>query len=533
MTTPVSNASSTSSLRWDRTGESTGFSNFGRGGRGRGGSRGGRGGRGGSRGGGTHREALDSRPEKAQSLEKPKPPAARPAPPKPSNDKAPSTPKAKPQSRRNSRAIVPAPISTQISSAPTELATPSSTSSSSSRRRRSQGGRGPNPKNINQAVTEDSLVGSGQPRLSSISQTNSIKDTPPHISTPKLIGTPVGMRTNIDALVERVRATAMAENRPSTPGSHIDWAGDDDDSLPDLDDWGISTTTSTSNMSGPAHTISPIIVDGLKPLPDPIVKAEIPPRPVHSGKTLLVPNARPNGFNRNNAKSTQLPKSNVNSNNIASPTGIKKGIVEPQATVTNQRKDANPANVAPGQVNADGKPSIFVSENNQRQETASVKPSTQSAGVLVSIPHTEKHVADSIHAPATAYDPLFGGIGNDEGLKASIHAPRGVSDAISAPANLSSYSNLPKPPHDSLHGFQKPRHGGRPMSFHSQNRNPRGGGFAGNNNHSRNHSSPSMSGNPRNYNHSRPVITGDAISRLARTIVATTPKPAAVANDAS
>ncbi|KAI6035230.1 hypothetical protein F5J12DRAFT_778731 [Pisolithus orientalis] len=50
------------------------------------------------------------------------------------------------------------------------------------------------------------------------------------------------VRHDIEALVERVRAVAMAENRPTTPGSHIDWAGDEDDSLPDLDDWGVTTT---------------------------------------------------------------------------------------------------------------------------------------------------------------------------------------------------------------------------------------------------------------------------------------------------
>jgi hypothetical protein len=43
------------------------------------------------------------------------------------------------------------------------------------------------------------------------------------------------LKSDIDALVERVRAVAM--DRPHTPGSHIDWA-DDDDSLPNLGDWG-------------------------------------------------------------------------------------------------------------------------------------------------------------------------------------------------------------------------------------------------------------------------------------------------------
>lgn len=33
----------------------------------------------------------------------------------------------------------------------------------------------------------------------------------------------------------------MEGNRSSSPATHIDWAGDDDDSLPDLEDWGISS----------------------------------------------------------------------------------------------------------------------------------------------------------------------------------------------------------------------------------------------------------------------------------------------------
>lgn len=70
------------------------------------------------------------------------------------------------------------------------------------------------------------------------------------------------MRNNIDALVERVRAVAMADNRPSTPGSHIDWAGEDDDSLPDLDDWGVTPTGRVTDA------MSPVGVDGLKSLPD-------------------------------------------------------------------------------------------------------------------------------------------------------------------------------------------------------------------------------------------------------------------------
>ena len=68
------------------------------------------------------------------------------------------------------------------------------------------------------------------------------------------------------------------DNRPSTPGSHIDWAGDDDDGLPDLNDWGVNTATfGITNKS--ENPISPIIVGGLRPLLD-ILSTSIPNSPL-------------------------------------------------------------------------------------------------------------------------------------------------------------------------------------------------------------------------------------------------------------
>lgn len=68
------------------------------------------------------------------------------------------------------------------------------------------------------------------------------RDAPPHAFPGASPVQPVhNIRQDIDSLVERVRATAMESHRPSSPSTHIDWAGDDDDSLPDLDDWGFSS----------------------------------------------------------------------------------------------------------------------------------------------------------------------------------------------------------------------------------------------------------------------------------------------------
>ncbi|EPQ59365.1 hypothetical protein GLOTRDRAFT_109649, partial [Gloeophyllum trabeum ATCC 11539] len=66
-----------------------------------------------------------------------------------------------------------------------------------------------------------------------------------------------------------MRASVIAGNRPTTPGSHIDWAGEDDDSLPDLDDWGYTTKTDPGTVTvEKANVISPILEGQLKPLPD-------------------------------------------------------------------------------------------------------------------------------------------------------------------------------------------------------------------------------------------------------------------------
>ncbi|KAJ4492963.1 hypothetical protein C8J55DRAFT_501830 [Lentinula edodes] len=114
--------------------------------------------------------------------------------------------------------------------------------------------------------------------------------TIPQITVPPpSTSTSTTITDEVNALVEHVRAGALTPNGPITPftPSHIDWAGDEeeDGSLPDLDDWGVNTssggapstfepastveTTKSSNMKPDA--ISPILVEGLKSLPEPKV----------------------------------------------------------------------------------------------------------------------------------------------------------------------------------------------------------------------------------------------------------------------
>jgi hypothetical protein len=67
-------------------------------------------------------------------------------------------------------------------------------------------------------------------------------DSPIPLST-RIQADSLDMRREIDNLVEHVRSVAM-DHTPSTSGGvHFDWAGDEDDSLPDLDDWGVTTAS--------------------------------------------------------------------------------------------------------------------------------------------------------------------------------------------------------------------------------------------------------------------------------------------------
>ncbi|KAF6762772.1 hypothetical protein DFP72DRAFT_566907 [Ephemerocybe angulata] len=439
----------------------------------------------------------------------------------------------------------------------TELPTPISRPSNSNRRRRSQTNKAPVLPNITSPAPDDNLLRPDRPVLPSVPHTAPPpgRDAPPHLSN-NHSHSPAEMRTNIDALVERVRAVAMAENRPSTPGSHIDWAGDDDDSLPDLNDWGISTIA-------PAQTISPIIVDGLKPLPEPISKpivshgaaSRTKPSPLANSVALSPSTSREStkhsavhkepgpaesatkrGRGNNNAHPSLPPRPISVSTNAPPPN--RWGMAPPMRTppfnqtafakakeALKSSAEAAPASSAP-EAHTEAAPDVKVIDE---PPTVTVV-SDDVAEVNKTSPVAEKKASpESIRSASALRDPLFGGIGNAGGLSASIHAPKSMSDSTSAPANLSTYDNLPRAPPPREAPFTHTR---RPASFNSQPpRNPRSNNSGPRAyNHARNHSSPhsaSVDGGHR-LPHARPVINAEAISRLARTIVSTTPKSAPV-----
>lgn len=351
------------------------------------------------------------------------------------------------------------------------------------------------------------------------------------------------MSKDIDALVERVRAVAMADNRPSTPGSHIDWAGDDDDSLPDLDDWGIPS------LSDPkAHAISPIIVGGLKPLPD-LNPASGNAKGKSTGNNLP-----------DTAKDPQHGASHPSPNGDAPSPGAmaRKNIQKPSIHPSLPPKPQVTPDVYI--VNEIHKP--MASHHTQflegRKEVPAIAPThqpTPSEGPLRSdSPASEP--CDKANVP-TSGDTLrrkddlsdqdvigSGGLAQSmhaltaeecpepeqEGLAASIHAPRAIVDSSSAPAHLGSRSPKFRQTHGRAQTVGRPFPRLSHQNDNNYNRSPRGG-YHGSSRHARNHSSPSITNRP---SHSRPILTGDAISRLAKVVGSTTipsTKPTPITND--
>lgn len=216
------------------------------------GNRGNRGGRGrgrGGNGGGPPRKDSTTEPQDATSPA-PKvvvdPPSVTDTP-----AELPSTPRPNSRPRSAKRNSATASEDSTSASSQTSARPPN-------RRRRSQQGRQPTLPSNNAGkllnVQTLSRKASSEP-----SSPNSAKDLPPHLD-PVVPATPTTeLKSDIDAFVQRVRSVAM--DRPRTPGSHIDWA-DDDDSLPDLNDWGYTgEVAAPAKPEEPSTTIPPILED--------------------------------------------------------------------------------------------------------------------------------------------------------------------------------------------------------------------------------------------------------------------------------
>lgn len=345
------------------------------------------------------------------------------------------------------------------------------------------------------------------------------KDIPPHLAAAH----EAEIRHDIEALVERVRAVAMAENRPSTPGSHIDWAGEEDDSLPDLDDWGVTTTRTNTSADERRDEISPILADALKPLPEPQTEGDNAEDEdeEHHMKTLN------DGVDGEITKdsSDSSPLSNTPDTSITTTTDAhdSPAVVVTRETIAHADESSPHQSQPPKPVAARDSLCASSAHSNLISKSALIvggeeSPTTKRAGL-----------SQSIHAPslteAEAPERTLSSSSSDHGLAGSIHAPKGLPESHSAPSLLSPGAPSPARTYSPSHGRSKTE--GRPALPHprtaainqrairSGTSSPLGPPV---HTHVRNHSTPPGGVGQRAPHSVRPVITGDALSRLARTI---------------
>jgi hypothetical protein len=359
------------------------------------------------------------------------------------------------------------------------------------------------------------------------------KSTPPHLSASPTVASS-SAKTNIDSLVEHVRALAM-DHRPSTPGSHIDWA-DEDDSLPDLDDWGVPPSSVVSTNPDPGTTasiekaklqlMSPILDDSLKQLPQSFDKTSPSPSVGSGSLSPNIANGVPvllvNGSNDAGAaavaKASSVGVDNLEDRSPRLPEPSTR--MGPAPPSNSQPLDSShPPEQAPAIPSKDTPPHIPVPTPELPVPTSSVTSPIQPGRGLV----------DSIHAPHRDAHGTESAV--DTG--ASVNAPAPKSSESETDPDEGAQRSVP-PPRNFTHG--RSHTVGRPSPFSA---GAKRGFFSGSSTpavkgphhgHGRTQSSPVA----HRRQHSRPVITMDAMTRLARTLGTPLPKrEAAVSNSAT
>ena len=581
------------------------------------GNRGNRGGRGGGRGGNGGGPPRKDPTPASQDTTAPSPklvvdpPTATNTPPEPSSA---SKPNSRPKPTRRHSATVEE--STSISSQPNPRPP--------NKRRRSQQGKpsatsSNTPSKLLNVQTLSRKASTGPP------SPNPAKDPPPHLSPAASTATPKELKSDIDALVERVRAVAM--DRPHTPGSHIDWA-DDDDSLPDLNDWGYTGDANAPvQPEEPPASIPPILEDvplqpgipevkiegepspdetkpqDAKPGPasDPAprthkvqktrskrggrlrgdLRTQQPPpalnltdsasqgpplSPIQPAVTSAPPHTtRPQGQKRQNPNQGQNSRNNQGRTNPRDNGGGNGGgrqRGQNGAAAASPTRNSFPAKTGPkadhtppiqSQAPAQGQsPDIAQSTTNPPAEPVPkpleskgemVPDDGRKKGTLVEIPPTtdtndppnptatkhtrELDLTDNNPQPnppkdqtnkRNSYNPSH----------ARAHTYGGRTQNSLQPPHSAPTPNFPHHPSDT--SPNPPRNPRSPNLPHSPGMRTSGLGpgpkNAGYERHNRNHSSPSgVGGATRAPHQTRPVITGDAISRLARTLGSTPGSP--------
>jgi hypothetical protein len=301
------------------------------------------------------------------------------------------------------------------------------------------------------------------------------------------------VKADIDAFVERVRASAMANHRPGTPGSHIDWA-DDDDSLPDLNDWGIKSPAPLTSHA----MISPILVDGLTPLPE---SASLP-QSLEGSTDIPEPIDIP-----------QLPNDQHGAGD-SDQHSVDKGLI-----ATESQPNSIPPTQAPLHPSLPPKPASPMPHHVKHppRPRSHTNKSRMKTPVNGTVPQNS--------APISAASKTLTINQNQEsrkelGLSASIHAP--VEQEANRSNDLSCSDAQTSVPIHTNHDKSR-AHDLTHSRAHTVGRSPsfsrRGHPTTSNSgmSHARSQSSPTLAKNNGRSSH-RPILTGDAMAKLAKTI---------------
>lgn len=560
-------------------------------GRGRG-SRGGRGGRGDSRGDQSKPDASPKASNGPANSSATVLSAAK-APTSGSNSEKPS--RSKPPSRKASRNI---PTLVIPPSSPTVESAPSSPSSRPPNRRKRSQQRGRSPQGAAppksglsvESSSGQTLLRPRQARTGPSTPVAPSKDAPTHLSAAPNVS--AFDTHNIDAFVERVRAAAS--NRPLTPGSHIDWAGDDDDSLPDLDDWGVTTTTTSIIPSETDKSkISPILGDSLKPLPETLTQVgatpagnveskntdlmdKQPDKPVlvvRDDETRTPPPPKPLNLDdealNSNGTSFPMPKTSaplsalepITRTPLSAPSDSPKFPLHPslpakpvaavESLAAQAMSPKSRDGVAPMRVSLPFRRTPASEKPAEKPSAAADEAAEKSAFPLQTV-EAQTAEAPNFDEPAVVEAPVVEAssqapsdpIGTPENLTSADDTPEKVTPRLHEPVHAPSVTpspsttllNLSQSTPNAPRNFNPTHHrahtAGRPSGFSQLNTAPSfqqrfsrsgtsspRGGFNGY--HNRTHSSPPASSGVHAH---RPIITGDALLRIARTIGGPSPR---------
>ena len=340
------------------------------------------------------------------------------------------------------------------------------------------------------------------------------------------------------------------DHRPLTPNSHIDWA-DEDDSLPDLDDWGVPPKSVVSAEPDPSTTasiekaqlelMSPILDDSLKQLPQSFDK--ISPSPSVGAGTLspsianralvLLVNGSSDGdgvaeaplpieVDKLEDRSPVLPEPSSQSGPVSpstNPLPLDPSRPPEQAPLLNTEPSKD---TPPHLPTSNSEPPVPV-------PTSSITPPIDSS-------QPGRSLADSIHAPSCDAPAPAPVPPEARGAEPVVDANfKGSTASVNAPAAKSSESEIgasegprraPLPPRNPTHGRShtvgrpSPFSAGGKRGFFSGSSTPVGVAAAKGPHHGRTQSSPVT----HRRQHSRPVITMDGMARLAKTLGTALPK---------